>query len=33
MFTVATIAIIPVVLLFGLIEKRLIGGLTAGAVK
>jgi multiple sugar transport system permease protein len=33
MFTVATIAIIPVVVLFGLIEKRLIGGLTAGAVK
>lgn len=33
LFTVATIAIVPVVILFALIEKRLIGGLTAGAVK
>lgn len=33
LFTVATVAIIPVVILFALIEKRLIGGLTAGAVK
>lgn len=32
-FTVATVAIVPVVVLFGFIEKRLIGGLTAGAVK
>ncbi len=32
-FTVATVAIVPVVILFGFIEKRLIGGLTAGAVK
>ncbi|HOA88391.1 MAG TPA: carbohydrate ABC transporter permease [Propioniciclava tarda] len=33
LFTVATVAIVPVVILFALIEKRLIGGLTAGAVK
>lgn len=33
LFTVATVAIVPVVVLFALIEKRLIGGLTAGAVK
>lgn len=33
LFTVATIAILPVIILFSLIEKRLIGGLTAGAVK
>ncbi len=33
LFTVAMIAIIPVVILFSLIEKRLIGGLTAGAGK
>ena len=32
-FAVATVAIVPVVILFGFIEKRLIGGLTAGAVK
>lgn len=32
-FTVTTVAIVPVVILFGFIEKRLIGGLTAGAVK
>lgn len=32
-FTVATVAIVPVVILFAFIEKRLIGGLTAGAVK
>ena len=33
LFTVAMIAIVPVVILFGFIEKRLIGGLTAGSVK
>lgn len=33
LFTVATLAIVPVVILFSLIERRLIGGLTAGAVK
>lgn len=33
LFTVALIAIIPVIVLFGFIEKRLIGGLTAGSVK
>lgn len=33
LFTTATVAIVPVVILFALIEKRLIGGLTAGAVK
>lgn len=33
LFTTAAVAIIPVVILFALIEKRLIGGLTAGAVK
>ncbi|WP_084614581.1 carbohydrate ABC transporter permease [Nakamurella lactea] len=32
-FTVATVAIVPVVVLFSFVEKRLIGGLTAGAVK
>jgi multiple sugar transport system permease protein len=32
-FGVSIIAILPVVLLFMLIEKRLVGGLTAGAVK
>lgn len=32
-FTVTTIAVVPVVILFAFIEKRLIGGLTAGAVK
>lgn len=32
-FGVSIVAIIPVIILFGLIEKRLIGGLTAGAVK
>jgi multiple sugar transport system permease protein len=32
-FTVATVAIVPVVILFSFVEKRLIGGLTAGAVK
>ena len=30
---VALIAIVPVVILFSIIEKRLIGGLTAGAGK
>ena len=30
---VALIAIVPVIVLFALIEKRLIGGLTAGAGK
>ncbi len=33
LFAVAMIAIVPVVVLFSLIEKRLIGGLTAGSVK
>lgn len=33
LFTTATVAIVPVIVLFALIEKRLIGGLTAGAVK
>lgn len=32
-FGVSIVAIVPVILLFMLIEKRLIGGLTAGAVK
>ena len=33
LFTVALIAIVPVIILFSIIEKRLIGGLTAGSVK
>lgn len=33
LFTTSTVAIIAVVILFALIERRLIGGLTAGAVK
>ena len=32
-FGVSVCAIVPVVVLFAFIEKRLIGGLTAGAVK
>ena len=32
-FGVSVVAILPVVVLFALIEKRLVGGLTAGAVK
>lgn len=32
-FGVSIVAIVPVVILFAVIEKRLIGGLTAGAVK
>ncbi|MDO4665814.1 MAG: carbohydrate ABC transporter permease [Actinomycetaceae bacterium] len=32
-FGVSTIAIIPVVILFALVEKRLVGGLTAGSIK
>ncbi|WP_201291449.1 carbohydrate ABC transporter permease [Arthrobacter zhaoguopingii] len=32
-FGISVVAIIPVIILFALIEKRLIGGLTAGAVK
>lgn len=32
-FAVSVVAIIPVVILFALIEKRLIGGLTAGSIK
>ena len=32
-FAVSIVAIVPVVVLFMLIEKRLVGGLTAGAVK
>ncbi len=31
LFAVALIAVVPVIVLFGIIEKRLIGGLTAGA--
>lgn len=33
MFGVSIVAILPVVILFMLIEKRLVGGLTAGSVK
>ncbi|NHB83796.1 carbohydrate ABC transporter permease [Tessaracoccus sp. HDW20] len=33
LFAVALIAIVPVIILFGIIERRLIGGLTAGAGK
>lgn len=33
LFTTAMVAIVPVIILFSLIEKRLIGGLTSGAVK
>jgi len=32
-FGVSIVAIVPVVILFMLIEKRLVGGLTAGSVK
>jgi multiple sugar transport system permease protein len=32
-FAVSIVAIVPVVVLFMLIEKRLVGGLTAGAIK
>lgn len=32
-FSTAVVGIVPVIILFALIEKRLIGGLTAGAVK
>jgi hypothetical protein len=32
-FAVSVVAVIPVVILFMLIEKRLVGGLTAGSVK
>ena len=32
-FAVSVVAVIPVVILFALIEKRLVGGLTAGSVK
>ena len=30
---IAIVAIVPVIILFSLIEKRLIGGLTAGSLK
>lgn len=33
LFTVALVAIVPVIILFSIIEKRLIGGLTAGSVR
>lgn len=33
MFTTSVIAIVPVIIMFALIEKRLIGGLTAGSIK
>lgn len=32
-FGISTVSIIPVVILFALIERRLVGGLTAGSVK
>lgn len=32
-FAISVVAIVPVVILFALIERRLVGGLTAGAVK
>lgn len=32
-FAVSVVAIIPVVILFSLIEKRLVGGLAAGSIK
>ena len=32
-FGVSIVAVLPVVILFMLIEKRLVGGLTAGSVK
>lgn len=32
-FTISTVGIVPVVILFALIEKRLVAGLTAGSVK
>ncbi len=32
-FGISIVAIIPVVVLFMIIEKRLVGGLTAGSVK
>ena len=33
MFAASVIAIVPVVILFALIERHLVGGLTAGSVK
>jgi multiple sugar transport system permease protein len=33
LFAAAVIAIVPVVILFAVIEKHLVGGLTAGSVK
>jgi multiple sugar transport system permease protein len=33
LFAASLIAIVPVVVLFALIEKHLVGGMTAGAVK
>ena len=33
LFAASIIAIVPVVILFALIEKHLVGGLTAGSVK
>ena len=33
LFAAAIIAIVPVVILFAVIEKHLVGGLTAGSVK
>jgi multiple sugar transport system permease protein len=32
-FAISVVAIVPVVLLFALIERRLVGGLTAGSIK
>ena len=32
-FAISVVAIVPVVVLFALIEKRLVAGLTAGGVK
>ncbi len=33
LFAASIVAIVPVVILFALIEKHLVGGLTAGSVK
>ena len=33
LFAASVIAVVPVVILFALIEKHLVGGLTAGSVK
>jgi len=33
LFAASVLAIVPVVVLFAMIERRLVGGLTAGSVK